>query len=94
MKFFIDGIIGYVIIVVCIFIEYDCFRLMSGKNFVFFLKKKNYFIICFLLGINIFLDGFVFIENLRFRELFLVFKVVEIVDKVCIVLFKLFLYYY
>ena len=33
-------------------------------------------------GINIFLDGFVPTENLRFRETSLVFKVAETADKV------------
>jgi ATP-binding cassette subfamily E protein 1 len=33
-------------------------------------------------GINIFLDGFVPTENLRFRETSLVFKVSETADKV------------
>lgn len=33
--------------------------------------------ICSCLGINIFLDGFVPTENLRFRETSLVFKVAE-----------------
>ena len=35
-------------------------------------------------GINIFLDGFVPTENLRFRETSLVFKVAETADKVFI----------
>lgn len=37
----------------------------------------------FVTGINIFLDGFVPTENLRFRESSLVFKVAETADKVC-----------
>lgn len=37
---------------------------------------------CFFLGINIFLDGFVPTENLRFRETSLTFKVAETADKV------------
>ena len=37
-------------------------------------------------GINIFLDGFVPTENLRFRETSLVFKVAETADKVLNVL--------
>ena len=36
----------------------------------------------FSAGINIFLDGFVPTENLRFREASLVFKVAETADKV------------
>jgi translation initiation factor RLI1 len=36
----------------------------------------------FFLGINIFLDGFVPTENLRFRETSLTFKVAETADKV------------
>ena len=36
----------------------------------------------FALGINIFLDGFVPSENLRFRETSLVFKVSETADTV------------
>lgn len=32
-------------------------------------------------GINIFLDGYVLIENLRFRDVLFVFKVVEIVNE-------------
>ena len=36
-------------------------------------------------GINIFLDGFVPTENLRFRDTSLVFKVAETADKVCFV---------
>ena len=38
-----------------------------------------------LSGINIFLDGFVPTENLRFRDTSLVFKVAETADKVCVV---------
>lgn len=80
------------IIVVCTLTEHDCSRLMSGKNSAFFLKKKK--IICSLLGINIFLDGFVPTENLRFRESSLVFKVAETADKVSNVLSKQSLYYH
>ena len=79
---------------VCTLTEHDCSRLMSGKNSAFFLKKKNHFIICSLLGINIFLDGFVPTENLRFRESSLVFKVAETADKVSNVLSKQSLYYH
>ena len=41
------------------------------------------FIICimFYIGINIFLDGFVPTENLRFRETSLIFKVSETCDE-------------
>ena len=42
----------------------------------------------FVTGINIFLDGFVPTENLRFRESSLVFKVAETADKVCNVFFS------
>ena len=44
----------------------------------------------FFLGINIFLDGFVPTENLRFRETSLTFKVAETADKV--VMYYLFLH--
>lgn len=37
---------------------------------------------CVCVGINIFLDGFVPTENLRFRETSLVFKVAETADEV------------
>ena len=47
-----------------------------------FLKKSLYYLF-FVTGINIFLDGFVPTENLRFRESSLVFKVAETADKVC-----------
>ena len=44
---------------------------------------------CFLfLGINIFLDGFVPTENLRFRDTSLTFKVAETADKVLSLFFK------
>ncbi len=35
-------------------------------------------------GINIFLDGYIPAENLRFRETSLIFKVSEQADKVCV----------
>jgi len=40
--------------------------------------NSGFYIVCILyLGINIFLDGFVPTENLRFRETSLIFKVSE-----------------
>ena len=40
------------------------------------------YMLSFSIGINIFLDGFVPTENLRFRETSLTFKVAETADKV------------
>lgn len=44
-----------------------------------FINNFRYYL---FIGINIFLDGFVPTENLRFRETSLTFKVAETADKV------------
>ena len=53
------------------------------ENFIDDFEHQRIFIFT---GINIFLDGFVPTENLRFRETSLVFKVAETADKVLNVL--------
>ena len=53
------------------------------ENFIADFEHQCIFIFT---GINIFLDGFVPTENLRFRETSLVFKVAETADKVLNVL--------
>lgn len=56
------------------------FSVREGKNYFYFHFILNYFLIMcqkLVLGINIFLDGFVPTENLRFREESLIFKVSE-----------------
>ena len=53
------------------------------KNFIDDFEHRCIFVFT---GINIFLDGFVPTENLRFRETSLVFKVAETADKVLNVL--------
>lgn len=63
---------------------------MGGKRyfharalFLVLVHVTDYFELqCLSAGINIFLDGFVPTENLRFRDASLVFKVAETADKV------------
>ena len=55
--------------------SHECARILS--------VVVKFTLSAFVTGINIFLDGFVPTENLRFRESSLVFKVAETADKVC-----------
>lgn len=59
--------------------SHECARILS--------VVVKFTLSAFVTGINIFLDGFVPTENLRFRESSLVFKVAETADKVCNVFF-------
>jgi len=81
------------IYVLCIFFDISkCMRAQNftaTKSFIFLQRywlttqvvlhkcHKMAMCVCYYLGINIFLDGFVPTENLRFRETSLVFKVSE-----------------
>ena len=52
------------------------------NSFFFFLRNTPYFLE--LVGINIFLDGFIPTENLRFREESLSFKMVETAEEILV----------
>ena len=63
-----------------IFVHFSNVYLMLLCDYTFMILGQNTIInhyICIFLGINIFLDGFIPTENLRFRDESLVFKVSE-----------------